>query len=124
MPAGEVRFAWLSDPKGHPASATEVGINSPNRLVHRQDSPDPRRSQPKPKAHNRDNPPAVAVALNEAGFDVAATAAPSAGDARHLAWMRDHTGQQFLAGVVLHTGPASFPLGDRLWADPISSLWS
>ena len=38
--------------------------------------------------------------------------------------MRDHTGQQFLAGVVLHTGPASFPLGDRLWAHPISSLWS
>ena len=58
------------------------------------------------------------------GIEVKATAAPSTGDARHLAWMRDHAGQQFLAGVVLHTGPASFPLGDRLWAHPISSLWS
>ena len=58
------------------------------------------------------------------GIEIKATAAPSTDDARHLAWMRDHTGQQFLAGVVLHTGPASFPLGDRLWAHPISSLWS
>lgn len=58
------------------------------------------------------------------GIEIKATAAPSTGDARHLAWMRDHTGQQFLAGVVLHTGPASFPLGERLWAHPISSLWS
>lgn len=58
------------------------------------------------------------------GIEIKATAAPSTGDARHLAWMRDHIGQQFLAGVVLHTGPASFPLGERLWAHPISSLWS
>ncbi len=58
------------------------------------------------------------------GIEIKATAAPSTGDARHLAWMRDHTGKQFLAGVVLHTGPASFPLGDRLWAHPISSLWT
>ena len=26
--------------------------------------------------------------------------------------------------IVLHTGPAAFPLGDRLWALPISSLWT
>ena len=57
-------------------------------------------------------------------FEIKATAAPSAADARHLAWLRDHTGEQFIAGVVLHTGPGAFPLGDRLWAQPISSLWT
>ena len=52
------------------------------------------------------------------------TAAPSTHDARHLSWLRDQVGERFAAGVVLHTGPASFPLGERLWALPISSLWS
>jgi len=27
-------------------------------------------------------------------------------------------------GLVLHTGPASFTLGDRITAAPISSLWA
>ena len=57
-------------------------------------------------------------------FEIKATAAPTVDDARHLAWLRDHTGDQLLAGIVLHTGPAAFPLGDRLWALPISSLWT
>ena len=57
-------------------------------------------------------------------FEIKATAAPAAADARHLAWLRDHTGEQFIAGVVLHTGPGAFPLGDRLWALPITSLWA
>lgn len=56
-------------------------------------------------------------------FEVKATAAPSLHDARHLAWLRDHVGDQMLAGVVLHSGPSAFALGDRLWALPISSLW-
>ena len=56
-------------------------------------------------------------------FEIKATAAPSLDDARHLLWLRDHTGDQMLAGVVLHTGPSAFALGDRLWALPISSLW-
>ena len=57
-------------------------------------------------------------------FEIKATASPSGADARHLAWLRDHTDEQFIAGVVLHTGPGAFPLGDRLWALPISSLWT
>ena len=56
-------------------------------------------------------------------FEIKATAAPSLDDARHLSWLRDRTGDQLLAGVVLHTGPSAFALGDRLWALPISSLW-
>ena len=57
------------------------------------------------------------------GIEIKATAAPSGGDASHLAWLRDHIEDRFTAGVVLHTGPASFQLGDRLWALPISTLW-
>ena len=58
------------------------------------------------------------------GIEIKATAAPSLQDARHLIWLRDQVGERFNAGVVLHTGPASFPLGERLWALPISTLWS
>ncbi len=57
------------------------------------------------------------------GIEIKATASPSSHDARHLAWLRDETGDRFLAGVVLHTGPGIIPLGDRLQATPISTLW-
>ncbi len=57
-------------------------------------------------------------------FEVRATRAPEASMARHMAWLRDRLGERFLAGVVLHTGPRSFALGDRLQAVPISTLWS
>lgn len=58
------------------------------------------------------------------GIEVKAAAAPSRDDARHLAWLRDQEGDRFLAGLVLHTGPGIMPLGDRLWAAPISTLWT
>lgn len=58
------------------------------------------------------------------GIEVKAGSAPSADDARHLEWLRDRFGERFLAGVVLHTGPRSFELGDRLTAAPISTLWA
>lgn len=57
------------------------------------------------------------------GIEIKATAAPATDDARHLAWLRDNINDRFLAGIVLHTGPSSFPLGDQLWAIPISTLW-
>ena len=57
------------------------------------------------------------------GFEIKATAAPSSADARHLAWLRDEMGEQFLAGAVLHTGPGAYQLGNRIWALPICSLW-
>ena len=56
-------------------------------------------------------------------FEIKATAAPSRNDTRHLTWLRDHTGDQLLAGVVLHTGPSAFVLSDRIWALPINALW-
>lgn len=57
------------------------------------------------------------------GMEVKATAAPGRSDARHLATLRDAEPERFVAGVVLHAGPRSFPLGERIWAAPISSLW-
>ena len=59
-----------------------------------------------------------------AAVEVKATSSPSTNDARHLAWFRDSLGDQFIGGVVLHTGPHTVPLGDRVWAAPISTLWA
>jgi predicted AAA+ superfamily ATPase len=58
------------------------------------------------------------------GIEVKAGAAPGARDARHLVWMRDQLGESFVQGMVLHTGPRPFELGDRIWALPICALWS
>ncbi len=57
-------------------------------------------------------------------FEVKATAAPTGGDAAHLEWLRERLGDRFVAGVVLHTGPSAFGLGDRVAALPIAALWS
>ena len=58
------------------------------------------------------------------GLEVKATASPTAADARHLAWLRDELGDRFVMGAVLHTGPRTFELGDRLVALPVAALWS
>jgi hypothetical protein len=58
------------------------------------------------------------------GIEVKAASAPAARDARHLAWLRDQLGDTFLAGVVLHSGPATYALGEKLIAAPICTLWS
>ena len=57
-------------------------------------------------------------------IETEATSAPTAHYARHLAWLRDHLGPRFLRGVVLHTGPRAFELGERLVAAPLSALWA
>ena len=58
------------------------------------------------------------------GVEIKADAAPGADAARHLAWLRDNHDSEFVAGVVLHTGPRVYELGDRIIAAPISSLWA
>ncbi len=58
------------------------------------------------------------------GVEVKASAAPGPRAARHLVWLRDRLGDRFLAGVVLHTGPRAFSLGERIVAAPISSIWA
>lgn len=57
-------------------------------------------------------------------IEVKATAAPGIADAKHLSWLRDSLGARFLAGVVLHTGPRVYPLGEKIIAAPISTLWA
>lgn len=57
-------------------------------------------------------------------IEVKASAAPGPSDAAHLEWLRDRLGERFVAGVVLHTGPAPFGLSDRIAAIPIASLWA
>lgn len=56
-------------------------------------------------------------------IEIKASAAPGASDARHLSWLRDRLGERFLAGAVLHTGPQSFQLAERIFALPICTLW-
>jgi uncharacterized protein len=58
------------------------------------------------------------------GIEVKASAAPTADAARGLRWLRAQLGDRFVSGVVLHTGPRSFPLGEGIWAHPIASLWA
>jgi len=57
-------------------------------------------------------------------IEVKASSAPTVDAARHLAWLRDHLGDTFVAGAVLHTGPATYSLGEKLVAAPICTLWS
>ncbi|MPZ00253.1 MAG: DUF4143 domain-containing protein [Actinophytocola sp.] len=57
-------------------------------------------------------------------MEIKAAAGPSAKDARHLSWLREQLGDRFRAGVVLHTGPAVYPLGEGITAVPIAALWS
>ena len=58
------------------------------------------------------------------GIEVKAAAGVGRSDARHLVWLRDALRDRFTAGVVLHTGPDTFELADRIVATPISALWT
>jgi hypothetical protein len=57
-------------------------------------------------------------------IEVKASAAPTAADARHLVTLREQLGAGFAAGVLFHTGPRVFSLGDGIVAAPISALWA
>ena len=58
------------------------------------------------------------------GFEVKADAAPGPNAARHLRWLKDALGDRFAAGVVLHTGPRAFRLGEDILALPVCMLWN
>jgi len=57
-------------------------------------------------------------------IEVKAQSAPSSDSAKHLLWLKQKVGDRFGAGVVFHTGPMSYRLADRIWALPISTIWS
>jgi hypothetical protein len=57
-------------------------------------------------------------------FEVKADSAPNTSAATHLNWLRNELKDRFVIGVVLHTGPRVYSLGERICAAPISSLWA
>jgi len=58
------------------------------------------------------------------GLESKLGATPHESDFRGLAHLRDRLGDRFKGGVVLNTGSQTLPFGDRLWALPVSALWS
>ena len=58
-----------------------------------------------------------------AGLEIKLTATPTARHARHLVALRDKLRDRFTTGLVIHAGSQILPLGDRLWAVPVSALW-
>ena len=59
-----------------------------------------------------------------AAFEVKTASAPSPRDARHIDWLRRQLpAERFAGGVVFHTGPRRYGLGDRIEAVPIAGLW-
>jgi predicted AAA+ superfamily ATPase len=56
-------------------------------------------------------------------IEIKLTSSPSVRHARHLAMLRDKLGARFRTGLVVHAGPQVLPLGERIWAVPVSALW-
>lgn len=44
--------------------------------------------------------------------------------ATSLEWLRDQLDERFLAGLVVYAGADTYPIGDRVWAMPVSALWA
>jgi len=57
-------------------------------------------------------------------IEAKARATLSQRDASALVKLRDSLGEKFIAGVVIHSGEQTLPLGERLWAVPVSGLWT
>lgn len=58
-----------------------------------------------------------------AGVEIKLTSTPTARHARHLVMLRDKLGDRFTTGLVVHAGQHTLPLGERIWAVPVSALW-
>jgi uncharacterized protein len=58
------------------------------------------------------------------GIEVKAAASIDRKDLRTMEKLRDSRGARFKAGVVVCTCEQTIPLGDRLWAVPLSGLWA
>jgi Holliday junction resolvase-like predicted endonuclease len=59
-----------------------------------------------------------------AGVEVKAAATVTGDDFKGLRKLQEAAQRNFAAGVVLYDGDAVVPFGNRLYAVPISSLWS
>lgn len=59
-----------------------------------------------------------------AAIEVKASSAPTAADAVHIEWLAEQLGEQFLTGVVFHTGARAFRLSPNAVALPLSAIWT
>jgi uncharacterized protein len=59
-----------------------------------------------------------------AAVEVKARASIRERDWRVMAKLRDSRTDRFRAGIVIYAGRQTIPLGDRIWAVPISGLWN
>ena len=57
------------------------------------------------------------------GVEVKAAATVREADLRGLRKLASLAGEPFMMGVVLYDGDETLPLGDRIWAVPLSTLW-
>lgn len=57
------------------------------------------------------------------GVEIKSAASVTVGDLRGLKRLASVAGDQFEMGVVLYDGTETLPLGERLWAAPLSTLW-
>jgi len=57
------------------------------------------------------------------GIEVKASSTVTAADFRGLRHLAERTGADFVAGIVLYTGPQTLSFGPRLRAVPVSALW-
>jgi predicted AAA+ superfamily ATPase len=53
------------------------------------------------------------------GIEVKLGPRPTQTDARQLEWLRDHLGDRFAYGFVVHSGADCYPLGERVHAVPL-----
>jgi predicted AAA+ superfamily ATPase len=79
--------------------------------------------------HYRNNDEEVDIVLESHSgeivcFECKAAATLKPGDYRPMAKLRHERGVRFVAGAVLYTGADTVPLGDRIWAVPVSALWA
>ncbi len=58
------------------------------------------------------------------GVEVKASATVTSSDFKGLRGIAEVTGDRFVRGVVLYTGSQVIPFGERLYALPMSALWS
>ena len=58
------------------------------------------------------------------GVEVKAAASVSAGDLVGLRKLASLAGKKFASGIVLYDGSDTLPIGERIWAVPISTLWN
>lgn len=57
------------------------------------------------------------------GVEIKAAASVGSNDLRGLKRLASMAGDQFKLGVILYDGTETLPLGNRIWAAPIASLW-